>query len=72
MTRLALALPLLLLACAACAAASGYDPKRYAGDAGAPAPDPDTAPLAPTAKPTIADPKRPPPAPSDAGAPDAT
>ena len=43
---------------AGCAAASGYDPKRYAKeDAGAP--DPDTAPLPAAPKTTIADPKHP-------------
>ena len=64
----------LLLVLVGCAAASGYDPKRYANnDAGAP--DPDTAPLPPQPKTTIPDPKQPPaptpppPAVEDAGPP---
>jgi Tfp pilus assembly protein PilP len=56
MRRLLLLSILLLLA--GCAAASGYDPKRYAKqDAGAP--DPETAPLPPQPKTTIPDPKHP-------------
>lgn len=64
MSRAALAFFVLLLA--GCAAASGYDPRRYEGaDAGAP--DPETAPIAVAGatgtapKTTIPDPKRPPP-----------
>lgn len=50
---------LFVLALASCAAASGYDPKRYAkSDSGAP--DPDTAPLPAQPKTTISDPKQPP------------
>jgi hypothetical protein len=53
-----------LLFLASCAAASGYDPKRYASqEAGAP--DPDTAPLPAQPKATIPDPKHPA---ADAGA----
>lgn len=72
MKRLYLALAVLTLS--ACAAASGYDPKRYEnrGDAGAP--DPETVALAPTAKKTIPDPRLaplppPPPPVEDAGPP---
>ena len=54
-----------LLVLVGCAAASGYDPKRYAKqDAGAA--DPDTAPLPAQPKTTILDPKQPAPA-NDAG-----
>ena len=57
MSRLAIKV-LLFGALVGCAAASGYDPKRYANnDAGAP--DPDTAPLPASPKTTIPDPKRP-------------
>ncbi|MFO0740643.1 MAG: hypothetical protein U0270_32400 [Labilithrix sp.] len=53
---------------AGCAAASGYDAKRYANtDAGAP--DPDTAALPTVSRTTIPDPKKPPPPPPPAPAP---
>lgn len=62
MKRPAVCLAFCLLG-ASCAAASGYDPKRYGSDASAPA-DPDTVALAPTARTSIADPNKPaPPAP---------
>jgi hypothetical protein len=55
---------------AGCAAASGYDPKRYAHvDAGAP--DPETTPLPPQPRTTIPDPKHPAPPGPAAEAPDA-
>ena len=61
-------LTLVVLALAGCAAASGYDPKRYANqDAGAP--DPETAPLPPSPKTTVADPKQPAIAVADAATP---
>lgn len=59
MTQRRLTAVLATLVIAGCAAASGYDPKRYAAeDAGAP--DPDTAPLASAPRTTIPDPKKPP------------
>lgn len=50
------ALVVLVLALTACAAASGYDAKRYVSS-DASAPDPDTAPLPPAPRTTIPDPK---------------
>lgn len=68
MTR---AIALALLALTGCAAASGYDAKRYA-HAEAGAPDPETAALPRAARTTIPDPKAKPPSTStpvtDAGA----
>ena len=62
-------LALLALGAVSCAAASGYDPKRYPdSDASAPV-DPDTIALAPAPKTSIADPRLAPLPPASAPAP---